>query len=470
MVRLSLAASLLLLAVAALGCSGSVPPPGATLSGVVYHDTNANGVRDSCDENASLYGLATVRLSPATETGKSYTGKGAGAWKIENVPAGEYTLTLQDPLEEPPWLTTGPRVQSGEPRYELSLRGFESREDLNFGVAYGSTWSYPGSRPVFSLIFEDLDGDGETDAGECALEPGTLNTEGFMQIDSQGQPQWFEFHPYSGEPGLWKPTTRPIGNGCFRTTPERVSSGRVAYEARLGVQRATGTGSISVLVFEDANADGSRNPEEQPIKESGGHLAPDSDNCLIGRPAKSTSAQGVALFTDLPRGEWWVSGYVDDVRNDCQVDSTCNLFVSTLTTGENAKVQLDEGETITVEVGYRLSRLGEIQVRVVEDLNGNGAVDPEEPAPTRGAQVCHLRDGTDDVICQATSSSGRAIFRLVAGKGTVYFSGTPENEVEVEVIEGKKRSVELVVPADLSQNQGSDEGNVGISGCTAISC
>lgn len=184
MLRAPFIALLALLAGAAFSCSDTVPPPGATLSGFVYYDANANGVRDSCDGTQSVDQIATVRLSSLDGEGGVVEGFSRdGKWKIDEVPPGDYFLTLAQPFGDSYWLTTAPTADEGEPRYDLSLRGFESVSSLDFGVAFVRPITLSEGRfGLVTILFEDTDSDGKADPGDCL--PGSPAGSGFDDAQS----------------------------------------------------------------------------------------------------------------------------------------------------------------------------------------------------------------------------------------------------------------------------------------------
>jgi hypothetical protein len=347
------------------------------------------------------------------------------------------------------------------------VRGFEELKDLDFGVVDQSMARQSfGQPPVYGLVFEDVDGDGVTDTGECALESSAFMHEAFLETDRNGDPRWFTFSPYVEKDGYWRVTTPASGGNCFRMSIKSVNFGPPVLESRLGLQRATGTSAIRVLIFNDADGDGKRDSQETLIDASSAQIWLDSDGCLFGRPVKEPTGKDGVVFSDLPAGGWWISGSVDGVRHDCQFDSTCDLHVASLTTGRDVKVELHDAETLSVEVGYKLSTLGAIVVSVVEDVNGDAAADPGEP-PASG-EVCYRPDGERHETCQSLSVNGRAIFRLPSGKGTIYVLGSPLLSTEVDIIEGKKRDIEIVAPQAVDGT--TDDASTGITSCAAISC
>src|SRR3546814_12016346 len=107
MLRAQFIALLALLAGAAFACSDSVPPPGATLSGLVYHDANANGIRDSCDRG-TVGQLAEVPLLPLNNDGVALEGftrfRQGGAYTIKVAPTVDSVLHLNSQQVAPYWL------------------------------------------------------------------------------------------------------------------------------------------------------------------------------------------------------------------------------------------------------------------------------------------------------------------------------------------------------------------------------
>jgi hypothetical protein len=462
MVRSLLAGLALLIAAAAFGCSGSVAPPGAMLSGTVFYDQNANGVRDSCDDDESIREVPTVQIVRADGEGKPLTAwDSRGRWQMKDVPPGDYIVGIHAPtLSSRRWLVTSPPVSEGDPRYELSLRGFESKEGLDFGIVdpFGE-YLGNGSYDVQTFVFEDINADGEAGVDECVISNG-LNplVNQLVSFDT------ISTTVDSGDPrqDLWQITTSGRNGDCFE--PIQITTNAEDELQHLGVQRVYGTTTLVVNVFNDLDADGNRDNDEPPIHNSKVHVQPAGELCMVGQAFPARTGEGEVTYYGLPRGDWLVNARVDCCTSDPVPAQSIEV-----TTGNDL--------TSEVSFGFSFPIRSTIIVTVVDDTNGNGEPDTGEQTVPETA-VCierwppmHPNAHFPMDSCQGTDPSGRAYFRDLNPAQYTVIVDLPERleatwetgpEGTLDLDDGGSAEITLLVRRPVS--------NGGISGCTAISC
>jgi hypothetical protein len=475
MIRAAVVTLQILVSVSVLACSDYVRPPGATLSGTIYYDANANGVRDSCDEWDDSYGdptssYAVELYSDDVEAPRFTAGAGTDrTWEIRDVPEGKYWLRLQAPRGPPVggethWLTLQ------EHPIELSLRGYEDLRNLDIGLAYPySLYGAVGGYWAYSVVFDDLDGDGEIDAGECAVRPVTVGQVPQMSPtpDDLKQASILAYEQVPVEGGFatreidtaddavfWRPLDDSPAGDCDTVSLTRVSGRPNLFEARQAVTTATGTSSLRINVFEDFDGDSERDPGEPLIPGARAILAPDPSSCLIGTPVDLPTETGTIVFDDLPPGPWRVKA---SMGPGCYVETGCSLTAPTPTWGDGITVTASADGSTEVNLGYEMKRLSELVVEVAEDADSDGILDDGEKRLV-GANVCYRPSGAtlvDATTCRPTSSTGTVRFRVTERSGEVFvaISVNPNGESIAQspplpwsVPEGETASLVLMVP------------------------
>jgi len=358
MLRAPLAFLVAVLALAAVGCSRSVPPPGATLSGFVYADDNANGVRDSCDSGKGPGQIATVSLVPLGDRGVvREVNTARGPWKIDKVAPGDYQLVVDDSLQRPFWSVTGPARKGTTPGYSLSVKGYEVVDGLDFGVlALGAS---------LEIVFGDTDGDGKMDEQECPIDEGEHE-----RLTS----------------GLWEFTTPGEDGGCRPPGGYRPQGSQAPL--RVGIREATGTSIGIVRVFEDEDGDGEREDGEPLLPEAEVSLSTVGP-CLFGTVAPSSSEEDEVVFSKLPAGNWSISVQPVSCLENCWDGP--EIVITTPYRGREAfgwaDIVVGDGETREVDFGFQILAPSRVHAEVVEDVNRDGRASPGEPR-VAGIPVC----------------------------------------------------------------------------------
>jgi hypothetical protein len=450
-------------------CSDTVPPPGATLSGFVYHDTNLNGIKDSCDSGESVNQIANVRLISLDGEDEVIDGfTREGFWTIRDVPPGNYELELAQPtFRDSYWLVTGPLAETGEPHHLLSLEGFETVEDLDFGIGTKRPITVALDRyALYTALIADVDSDGEADPGECVLDiptPSGTNEPAAtrLQNDLSEPPDTvsIQYQPSAGV--YWSlGYADPGGPICETGLPAKRSSAGRLYFAALGVEPPKYTVALEVSAFVDGDLDGLRDADERGLYHFEVTVSPAPNACLLGPayPIASAPVGGKWTFRDVPEGEWDLI-----INNSYQLEDGS---FAVPTGGNFQRMEVGRGEARKVDLPFRLTPPSFIDAHVIEDLNANGRADSGEPG-VDGLRIACFEANYDSPSCIVETAGGVARVGPFIYQ-TLRLAVLPTREsmwhsepVEVSVGEGETKSIVLLVRRI---------GTTGIPNCTAVSC
>jgi len=497
MLRATFIALLALLAGAASACSDYVPPPGATLSGFVYYDANANGVRDSCDSPYDEFKPSIILqgIDPARTTRKASVSD--GEWNLTDVGPGTYLLEVFQAEFSPKQTLTEPVNEDGTGGrgYRLSVKGYEGIEGLNFGLSADYLGLYDDQYGLYNLVFHDADADGVVDPDECPIGdqtfgyPGSKPGEGLQQ--SARNYYELEGRPHVSVPGIWQVTTLGVSSLCEPPSVKPPTRGMFeppSLETRVfvGARRIEGTASVTVRVYNELNGDGRRSGGEPPIEGSEVTLLPQPGACLFGEAQSEASGPGEVVFPGLPAGSYVAVAYPTGAYGqgrltDCSISSCHPPTEVTATTQIPAKFELENGAEMSIDFGFRIDNYSLIRIEVIEDSDGDGNADPAEPRAALSL-VCYMdaderetreRQGFDITLnqgnCQQADNKGvREFWALdqhlvigVASPSAHEGEGPTSALVELDVGEGKEYAITLLVPR-------TETG--GLPGCTAVSC
>jgi hypothetical protein len=360
----------------------------ATVSGIVFHDLNANGSRDDGEEalpGRSVY--MDVNDNGELDGGEpEATTDDAGAWTIGGITAGDYVFRSQ--LEG--WECSAPV----DCAVSLSLQAGETVPDTDF-----ATFA-PAS--ISGTVFDDSDANGDRDAGEPALGGRTV----YIDVNDNGDLDVGEPQTTTDVDGAWSFDGLVPGDYVVReqltgdwqcAAPEdcRYSLTLASGDSAAGKFFATfQPAAASGIVFNDLDANGSRDGGEDGIEGRVVFLdANDNGELDDGEPQTTTDADGAWSFTGLVPGAYVVrvqqpEGWSCSSPENCRLelplssgqsasDSDFASFESASVSGTafadaNANGSSDEGE-------------GGLSGRTIYlDLNDNGELDDGEPQTTTG--------------------------------------------------------------------------------------
>ena len=213
------------------------------VAGTVFEDVNGNGSRDVGE--SGIAGSVLKLMDAAGETVKEITTMVDGSYSFSDTPAGAYTVEETDP--EGFISTTSNTVT-------ITI-GSAGSATANFGnIAKGT---------ISGVVFEDMNGNGERDAGERGIAEvtvGRVDADGMAQLTTTNGDGSYSFAGI--EPGTY--TIREENAAGFTsTTPDEVSvsiSSGGSGTANFGdLVESTVTGTV----FEDLNGDGTQDADER---------------------------------------------------------------------------------------------------------------------------------------------------------------------------------------------------------------
>ena len=384
-------------------CASPVPGPPSDVSGIVFFDANRNGIQDACD-GGSPVGRYVV-LANDEITLKEPAGRPEG-FVFEDVPHGDYVLSLAAPSGSFWPVTTTPK---GEFATTLTLEG-KDISGLELGVATLSPW--PSGPRVLGLAYEDVDGDGVIDPGECGIPgAGAVGPEGVSWADPFGVSGAHPFPASAGSfylesdvnvfPSMtvsrvgthdsWWTRTRPpsmVGQCASPVAPQPRYAEDV-FELNVGFQLAHGSASVNGVLFIDSDDDGVRDADER-LFDGTVQLTPACTGEY--RPLVvplSTGADGYE-FAGLPAGDYILTvAYLGQVP-----DGVAQPVVKEL------RVTVADGERATADYPHRVVPSGTLIVYRYEDGNGNGQFDGDLQEPlVPNTPACYREIDSDHEEC-----------------------------------------------------------------------
>jgi SdrD B-like domain len=445
---MKLLAALPLVVVLVSICGAPAPASNSTISGVVFHDTNRNGVRDSCDRPLSNQGVVLLRESDRRDTPTD----SKGSFSFSEVEGGSYHVRLagSDGWQWP--------MTTAEPVVEVN--GFSNAESVLLGSATPS--QVDRSRPhLLSLVFEDVDGDGAVDPGECPFEDARVvgwhlvsDTGPSGQESGAMESLTDEFlgGGYAEPPprGAWRQTMPD--DPCARLEP-RLAHGENIYEVTAGFTRdRREPGQLLVKAFFDSDADGERDGDESDVEAPYGAVTVNVyAGCADGRVAESN--------IDLGRSQpqlFSVAAGTYEVKLKVLRGGLIANGIRVVTTEPAVKVDIEPGGERTVEFGIKETTPSVIDLRIFEDVDADGVYDIEESGAS--GRICYellLRSGGSPVYqnCVSVSSpTGLTRLELATGEYKALVAPEywgcqrcPEAEIRFVVSDGENAIVEVPV-------------------------
>jgi serine-aspartate repeat-containing protein C/D/E len=362
----------------------------ASASGTVFHDLDADGVRDA-GENGLPGRTVYADLDDDGELDPGEpeaTTNAAGVWAIGALSPGNYVVRQLTPAD---WECSSPSGCS----YSVSLNSGQALTGRDFGIF--TTGSISG------VAFHDVDLDGTQSAEEVGLEGRTV----YADLDGDGELDPGEPETLTGPDGSWTLDGLDPGDYVVRQVlpPNWSCSSPVGCTFNVSLasdEAVTVSGgfanvdvtpaSASGTVFEDSNADGNRDLGEDGVAgrtvfadlDDGGELDP-------GEPQATTDADGAWSLTGLLPDNYVIRllsepGWSCSAPADCRQPLTLGAGDSAPGTDFGTYQAASTSGTVFHDLNADGDRdagdVGLVAMTVWADLDDDGEVDPSEPETT----------------------------------------------------------------------------------------
>ncbi|NNC79620.1 MAG: hypothetical protein HKN94_05650, partial [Acidimicrobiales bacterium] len=312
------------------------------LGDTVWFDHNANGVVDASEPGLGDVDVTASWSGPDGITGTTddlaftITTDPDGAWLFENMPHGEYVITV-DPASLPTGMVpTFDQDGIGTPNVSIATlaTGAETDLDQDFG--------YRGAGTIGDTVFFDVDGveaDGGLDAGDAPIVGATVTVvwDGADGVAGTGDDFTYNattivggaysvtdlphgnytvtVDPASLPAGLMTPTFDPDGIATANTSATRLTSTAPDDLAQDFAYTGSGVGQIGDTIYFDQNNDGIQDVGEVGFTGVTVNLTWFGPDGALGGTddviqTTTTGVDGAYLFDNLPDGNFLVA--VDD--------------------------------------------------------------------------------------------------------------------------------------------------------------
>ena len=447
----------------------------ASIGDRIWFDVDADGVQElgepglvGIDVAVTYLGLDGVPGGGDDEAFSATTGVN-GIWLIDDLPGGEY-LVVVDTADVPAGMDASYDLDDGttdpDDEWQDTLGEDEDKRDVDFG--------YTGTGSIGDTVWFDRNGDGVLDGDEYGLEGVVVTVTWFGFDGVSGGGDDIAYPATTDANGVYLVENLPAGNysvgvdtltlptGMQPTfdddgtlTPHTSLLALAAGEDNLDQDFGyNGTGSIGDFVWLDSNGNGAHDPGELGIPDVPIRLTwPGEDGVLGGGDDETfvtaTDALGMYLFEGLPPGEYQV-----DVTGGLPLAAD-NTFDEEGPLDSSAVVDLSNGENhLTTDFGYQgTSTIGDT---VWWDLDGNGAIDVDEPG-IPGVEVTLTYGGVDGIVGNADDL---AFTTTTDDTGAYTFTDLPAGNFEVTITDG--------VPAGMAPTSDEDGGDDETSRVTGL--
>ena len=330
-----------------------------SIGDTIWNDLDGDGVLDANEDG--IAGVTVKLLDAAGNVLETTVTDGNGNYSFDNLPAGDYVVMV-DPATVPAGLAPTFELDGNfDGMTPVTLAAGETNNDVDFG--------YQPNGAIGDRVFEDLNGNGQQDAGEPGI-PGVtvnlLNAAGnVIATDTTDANGNYLFEGLAAgdygvdfiEPAGFIPTAPNVGNDAtdsdnpLNSAPVAVTLGNAQVNLTIdaGLVRLAALGD---KVFVDSDNDGVQDNNEPGVPGVTVELLDAAGNVLA---TQTTDNNGLYLFGNLTPGAYRVrftapNGFdftTANVGGDDSIDSDADTV-----TGLSPLVALLSGQTdLTVDAG-----------------------------------------------------------------------------------------------------------------------
>jgi hypothetical protein len=407
----------------ALDANGNPVPPvqtstnlnivGASLSGNIWFDANANAINDAGDSPLSgVIVFLDLNGNGVRDSSEPFvTTDASGNYSFNSLAAGTYSVRVDTnslPAGVRPTFDTDGIATSNT--ISATLTSSQVLTNQNFG--------YTGTGSIGNYVWYDINGDGVAQANE----PPLAGVRVFIDANGNGSWDSGEVYQYTTAAGYYDftnlvagtyniavdYTTLPAGVVCTGD-PDATKNGATTTVLAAGQNVITdnfgfqGNASVSGSVLVDVNGNGVADTNDTNGIAGVTVTLQTTNGATIATTL--TSASGAYSFTNLLLGSYVV------------VETNLTGWISTLDTAppndSRIPLTLTNGQASTGNNFYD-TQLAQVSGSVLVDVNGNGVADSNDTNGIAGVTVTLQTTNGVPVATNVTSASGSYVFTNVA--------------------------------------------------------
>jgi SdrD B-like domain/CARDB len=411
-----------------------------SVSGFKIEDTNGNGVRDSGEPGVPGWPITVTGTDSEGNTVSQSTTTGAdGSYVISGLTEGLYSVGEGSLVG---WTASGATTSDVSNLTDGATLTFDF---LNYRAA-----SFSGR------VFDDTDRNGQPDTGEAGLVGWTVTLNGTdgagnavstsQTTDAQGAYAFAGLTPgtYSARLSLEPRYSQTAPNNPVDIT-RTLRSGESSPDNLFGARLKEEAIAVVATKYEDRNANGVRDPDDSGVPDWPISIEGTQDDGTAISLDVTTGADGTVSIGTLTSGVFTVS-------EGARPEWTAATPASTSPTAVGG------GGLLSASFGNY--RNASVSGRVFEDLNANGAADPEDSDGLLGITVTLTgTTGRGDSVNLSTVTDASGVYRfdgLVPGSYEVRHEPSQPTRARASAPAGGQYMIQLVSGQRLS---GQDFGD-----------